>query len=234
MIEDKIKKGIKNTYSDLELFTGEINNYDFPEYLLTVNIAKSVAEIKDCPIDPWIIKVEESTKKFARSCVPLLSTEDKGDEFGFAKMIISKIKNTKRNGNMDICIYENIQGINHSRYCIEVKRDSPSKKEILKDLKRMTELFDFQDRTGENCFKEAYLPFVVDITNIMDNKIKIKKVFNKYKGHLKSLNTANVCWELKVFYAAKFDKKNYNIPENDDYRDHFYKILGFYYKGKKK
>lgn len=222
-IKNTLISAMDKTYCDLEFFTGKLNNYYFPEYLLTCNIAEQIkTDYLDSPGHPYKIILEEKTSDFARACVPLIGEDKNNNDSVFGKMIISSPKNTKRNGKIDISVYQDDNAV----CCIEVKGNSPTNEEIDKDLKRMSELFQIKDKTGANTLQLAILPFVYDVTKYWYSK---KESLFKTKEKLAKENTnQNVKW---TFVKLKKRENAFQNCPDEDYTENSYKYLYYAYIG---
>ena len=227
-IKESIITAINNTYVDLFYMQGNYNNYHFPEYFLTSQIAcKLKHDFQEAPGEPCQIILEESTEKFARACVPLMADESSSTSV-FGKTIISGKKNTTRNGKLDISIYKDEQ----SYCCIEVKGNKPENSELLKDLKRMTELFEVKDRTGSNTLQFAILPFVIDVTNKWYSEKRIENIIKNKKELLKSVHSSDCKWDFVILKDDRYESKN--IIDGEDYTENSYRFLYCAFVGTKK
>lgn len=225
-IKKTLISAIDKTFRELEFISGSLNEYDFPEYYLTSNIVQQLRkDYIESPGDPYKIVLEEKTEEFSRSCVPLFGESKDEDESPFGKMIISKPKNTKRNGKIDICVYQD----DNAYCCLEVKGNNPPSDEILKDLKRMTELFEIEDRTGENSLQFAVLPFVYDVTSKWFTESRLKNIINTKTEYASQIDSPKVKWSFVLLADKKYESENF--PDDEDYREHSYHRLYCAYIG---
>lgn len=187
----KIKDAMNESISDTFEFTfDEIHLMD-AEYILTVNIAKSIRELNHFFGTPYRIFLEHRTKYFASSCTPIF---DKN----FAlrcydpESRISSQTDTKRKGKIDIAIYTHDNSEEKPLCPIEVKGFNPSKIEILKDLERNIEYFGIESTTGK-----SILPFSLYVALHMyrlpfteEKKLaNEKRIILRYKNYLNLIKT---------------------------------------------
>lgn len=117
--ELSIIEGLRATIKDYILLKGLDfeNQWTKPEYLATVNIAKSISKFNSYPAEKIIIAIEESTEDFSNKCVPEISKDIFNLSFNDF--------NTERNGKIDIAVYKND---GKTALCaIEVKNFNPTK-----------------------------------------------------------------------------------------------------------
>jgi len=206
-IETMLFKGLKEACRDAHRFSGKINEQIEPEYIVTVNIAKSLNEINSANSSfgsPLIIKVEEDTRVFASECVPLILFEDIFDS------TFREFHNSDRNGKIDIAVYEvsnTGSGFeNRIPKCpVEVKKFTPSRGEILKDLYRNFEYLQVKDKTGNNRLEKAYLVFLAHDkeclfeTNKDKGKERLKKFYTALtKSFSDSLKEHNIILRIET------------------------------------
>jgi hypothetical protein len=198
-IEKKIFRGLKNTCSDAINFNGTFDANVKPEYLITINIAKSIGELNSYFGAPYLIKLEESTKKFATRCVPNMTQDDKDI---FAPTIFrSNTQETHRKGRLDIAVYNE-----HSEKpltAIELALVNPAKTKLKADIIRLSEILNLSDnQTGHSKIKYTYFASI-----LFNKKIKVaeqienycRKQETKYSNWLKEiLETKNIKYEIKI------------------------------------
>ncbi|MDO3695975.1 restriction endonuclease, SacI family [Wenyingzhuangia sp. chi5] len=172
-LEEKIISGMLNTCKDLRLFSDQNEITIKPEYLINVNIAKSIAEINKNEIIPIIkINLEEKTSEFSINAVPTFSYIE--NPINIFNQKIRGFNNTSRNGNIDITIYEN----NEPHSAIEVKLVNPNGKKITEDILRLEELLYTEDNhTGKTNLKSTFFTCF----EICENS-KSKNEINKHKS----------------------------------------------------
>ncbi|WP_148255589.1 hypothetical protein [Aidingimonas lacisalsi] len=147
-IEEKILSGMKSACDDTFFFLEDESQKIAAEYLLTVNVAKKLAELNSGIGYPYKIYLERKTKLVATDCVPLMAREHSTNFLGY-KRVLRKRHNTERNGKVDICLYRDSGGMSGVPVCvIELKGFDPSRQNVLKDLRRNSEFFKISCRTG--------------------------------------------------------------------------------------
>ena len=149
-----IIEGLRSTIKDYILLKGQDYEHQWtkPEYLATVNIAKSISKFNSYPAEKFIIALEEDTEDFSNKCVP----ESSIDIFNLAFNDF----NTERNGKIDVAVYRND---GKTALCaIEVKNFNPTikaKDRVILDLKRNAEYFLFQNQHNQSIIKKSYLAY---------------------------------------------------------------------------
>jgi hypothetical protein len=193
-IINKLKEALKTSCDDAFYFSDDETQLIEAEYLLTVNAAKAIKELNHYFGEPYKIRLENNTKKFASACTPLFGRK-KADNFLGYKSVIRTENNSKRSGNIDIAVYTTSNGLDSPLCAIEVKGFNPSKELIIEDLERNSQYFELTSPTGTST-----LPFTAFIAlhsyksvwdDDKENK-NIEKVRKRYQGYINensSLNT---------------------------------------------
>ncbi len=151
-IEEKILEGIRSSCNDTFLFLEDESQKIGAEYLLTVNVAKKLADLNQYIGHPYKIYLERKTRLIASDCVPLFGREVANNFLGH-RQVLRKQHNTSRNGKADITLYNNTDGLVGTPICvIELKGFDPSRTLVLQDLRRNSEYFKLVCRTGANNF----------------------------------------------------------------------------------
>jgi len=152
--EVAIFEGLRSTIKDYILLKGQDfeNQWTKPEYLATVNIAKSISNFNSYPAEKFIIAIEEDTEDFSNKCVPEKSLEIFNFQF--------ENFNTERNGKIDIAVYKSDR---KTALCvIEVKNFNPTvkaKKALIDDLKRNAQYFLFQNECSQSIIQKTYVAY---------------------------------------------------------------------------
>lgn len=135
--KNAIFQGLMNACDDAFHLTGSPVKIT-PEYVVTVNVAKSLFNIDYSGYgNNFKVKIEEKTSVFATECVHHNANL-------FFK--ITNIVNTDRNGKIDIAIYSE----NGEPICpIEVKDFAPQKSEIISDLIRNINILKLTDGSDQ-------------------------------------------------------------------------------------
>ncbi len=102
-IEEKILEGMRNSCYDTFLFLEDESQKIGAEYLLTVNVAKMLANLNQYIGHPYKIYLERKTRLIASDCVPLFGREVANNFLGY-RQILRKQHNTSRNGKADITL----------------------------------------------------------------------------------------------------------------------------------
>lgn len=147
-IEEKLASGMISVCDDTLYFLEDESQKIGAEYLLTVNVAKKLAELNSGIGYPYKIYLERKTKLVATDCVPLMARKESKTFLGH-KQILRKRHNTERNGRVDICLYRDSGGMARIPVCaIELKGFDPSRANVISDLRRNAEYFKITCRTG--------------------------------------------------------------------------------------
>jgi hypothetical protein len=214
-IIEKIKEAMHVSILDTFEFTyDEIHLMD-AEYLLTVNIAKSINTLNNYFGTPYRIYLEHRTKYFASSCTPIfdenfaLRCYDPSSRF-------SSQTDTERKGKIDIAIYTHDNPVDKPVCPIEVKGFNPSKTEILKDLKRNIEYFGIKSTTGK-----SNLPFSLFVAlhmyrlpfSVAKKLSNEKRIFGRYKSYLKEIKTDEKLKHSIKVHTVSEGRPPYEDPE---------------------
>ncbi|ENG7521802.1 hypothetical protein ABVD55_005030 [Vibrio harveyi] len=176
VIRKAVVDGMTTAFSDMYMFTERIDSKVNAEYLLTVNVAKSiVAQNKYGPADPYSVEVEKSTKRFTRDCFYPIKFVFGG--FKSKNLLLSKkLPRVSRSGRIDIVVYENKNNtyIGKQPICaIELKGVNPQRTLVVKDLRRNFELLILEANTGKSVLDFTLFASVHAFDNISsDDQIK--------------------------------------------------------------
>lgn len=231
--ENKILKGLKSTINEYILLKGKDfqNQWSKPEYLATVNIARTLAEINEYPAEKIIISIEEDTYKFSQKCVPQK----------FQNIFNTKLKsfNTERNGKIDIAIYEQYK--NKPICTVEVKNFNPKKEVLISDLKRNAEYFKFETENNVSIVEKTivayfrHFPKTKFVNQIQDDiKNSEKELCELIKSNVDtfgiSVRTKAVTIYNNLLYSGKYSEEEMNNDTGDIYEQavHFIGVLGIF------
>jgi hypothetical protein len=190
LIEEKILEGMRSSCNDTFLFLENESQKIGAEYLLTVNVAKKLADLNQYIGHPYKIYLERKTRLIASDCVPLFAREVANNFLGY-RQVLRKQHNTSRNGKADITLYKDTGGLVGTPVCvIELKGFDPSRTSVLHDLRRNSEYFKLVCRTGASqlqytCFAAMH-SFPKSIT---DDQIKadlscLRTKYNNWKAEV--------------------------------------------------
>lgn len=195
-IEEKIFDGLREACNDSFSFSGDAFAQIEPEYIVTTNVAKSIKSINDNNNmfgDPLIIVIEEDTKTFATECVPQLIWNNV-----FSPSLINSRHNSNRDGKIDIALYEKTPTqLGRSRVpkcCIELKKFSPVKREVVKDVVRNVEYMNLVDpKTGNSQLEKTYFACLESDRGCIYKSFKqngIKNIESKYSNMLSAISSS--------------------------------------------
>jgi hypothetical protein len=223
-IQQLIFTGLENACKKTKDYAQEENMIIPAEYLLTVNVADSIfPEIQE---DYFKLLLEFDTKTLAD-----INYQDLGGEI--FDMCINDVRNTNRNGNVDIAI---INGNNAAFTCIELKRFNPTKSVIYKDVKRLSELVNRKSKTGESKILMNYLAFVYGNNSKCDDTSFLSKYAKKYYEDI--LQTLNIefsslndsehfsfKYEVLTQSISHINKKQHDPDSGEDISHHYLGIV---------
>lgn len=194
-IRDNIFKGIKEIFYFNQLANIDSSDFIKPEYLLTVKIAEQLALSKR----DFLIKLEENTTTFAKSCV-------KSWKNG---LVNDNSHNSERNGKIDIAVYSTKSNTGHypnqPLFPIEIKNINPAKYSFLKDVERNIDFFKISDvNTGDSVLELAYNVAIEEFKDIFKENVsdKILTVKEKYKNWIQTSNLIINDLSFDVFAAC--------------------------------
>jgi len=175
-LNSSIIKGIYCAYKDSKRFNGTINPYIKPEYLITVNIAKSISEDFDL-----IIKLEEPTEIFLKESADKLEILK---HFHYIKDFKENREKLLRTGRIDIVLYDEKK---KNVYPIEIKGfDSPmrNKQRLFDDINRL--LLFMQDETGNSNIGFSTIAFIQEAKASFESEINdcLMKINQDYTSML--------------------------------------------------
>lgn len=184
-----VKTGLYTVSWEAYLFSGKEDQLITAEYLITVNIAKSIAKnLSGSPDGDYKVWLEHPTKTIVKDLTPLYKTLLKAKGILRDPSTLLPAKDTSRPGKADIAIYKETNSGPLPNCVIEVKGFNPSRKRTIDDLSRNLEYFNFTSNTGQSLLQ---LSMFVAIHSYKNNfqpsleSINAKKLRNRYKGYLK-------------------------------------------------
>jgi hypothetical protein len=191
-IRKSILKGIKEIYYFNQLANIDSSDFIKPEYLLTVKIAEQLALSNK----GYLIKLEEDTSTFAKSCIKSWNNG----------LINDDSHNSKRNGKIDIAIYTTKSNTGHypnkPLFPIEIKNINPTKFSFLKDVERNINFFKISDvNTGDSALELAYNVAIEEFKDIFKEHVtdKIVTVKEKYQNWIQISNLITNDLSFEVF-----------------------------------
>jgi hypothetical protein len=150
-IEGAIRDGMREACADSLVFSEDETRQIDAEYLLTVNVAKSVAKLNTDFGDPYRIFVERQTRTFCDDCIPLIKRSPAANLIGRTEILRKPGFNVRRNGRIDICVYRRVSGLDDVPVCaIELKKFGCASQPAIDDLIRNAEYFCLSGPTGDS------------------------------------------------------------------------------------
>jgi len=224
ILVSSIKKGLKHAINDMFYFT---DNEAIPvnaEYLVTVNLAKTLRD--EMGLLNWDFKIylEKNKGKFSVDCIPPLKWHH---DYRERKTTIFRSKNIKNQKRIDIVIYEDKKN-QHQYSCymgdhvpvcaIEVKGVNSQNRWILHDLGRNKEYFGLEDETGLSSIE--YASFVAiqrfDVSKIKNACEGEEKTRKKYDDLLSRISfPSNIKTEV-ITFALSYDNIGREEYESED------------------
>jgi len=205
IIRANILKGIKEIFYFNQLANIDSSDFIKPEYLLTVKIADQFISAKS----NFIVKIEEDTSSFAKSCVKSWNNG----------LVNSDSHNSERNGKIDIAVYSTKLNTGHypnqPLFPVEIKNINPSKYSFLKDVERNIDFFKISDvNTGDSVLELAYNVAIEEFKDIFKENVpdKILTVKEKYKNWIQTSNLITDDLSFEIF-AECVDSPIYSKDE---------------------
>jgi len=217
-----LEKALRQSCTDAHIFTGDETSLIAAEYLVTVNAAKEIGDVNDMGGDPYKIHLEHKTSVFSNACPPRIGRiGGKGlDRF---RTFLSKAQYKKifRSGRIDIAIYKKSNQILDVPLCaIEVKGFKPSRRNVIKDLKRNAEYFSCNDETGNS--QISFTCFVA-LQNYGTTKTDLKAEMNlsrtrdKYEKYIADSNLPNnIDHDVYTFPIRRGETPSQGEPYNEE------------------
>ena len=149
-----ITDGMKNACADMHSFCNSPSQQFNAEYLFTVATARAIDRFNGPPADPYEIRIEHSTREFARDCLPVWKRV--GSPLRPNSTILRAKQprpNIKRSGRIDIAVYHDSNSSTHlfgsQPLCaIELKGFNPPRHLVLEDLRRNLDFHRLDGATG--------------------------------------------------------------------------------------
>lgn len=225
-IEQKLISGMKSACDDTFWFLEDESQKIGAEYLLTVNVAKKLADLKSVGYS-YKIYLERKTKLVATDCVPLMASKESKTFLG-KKRIIRKRHNTERNGKVDICLYRDSCGMEEIPVCaIELKGFDPAPAKVKSDLRRNAEYFKVACRTGGSqieyaCFAAMYsFPKSITEEERAKDREELKRKYERWKAEVGlpadikyKVQVETVSEGVETFYVDEFDSESLTLDNN--------------------
>ncbi|MQR00985.1 hypothetical protein [Glaciimonas soli] len=210
-IIEAIKTGMKRACQAMHSFTDEPALAFNAEYLFTVNTANAIDEHNYVPAHAYEIRIEQSTKKFARDCLLPF-------KFGHPLVRGSTKRRSKvppkidRNGRIDIAVYHDSPKSGYfgrQPLCaIELKGFDPARKLVMDDLRRNLEFMRLEGDTGASVLGFVVFaalhetPVPQNLHEAFVKEVEVKKKYQRWLAGLgqrsdvvESVETFGVSWE---------------------------------------
>ncbi|CAK3435726.1 Restriction endonuclease [Vibrio crassostreae] len=208
-IVSKVKSGMNRAYADTLNFTDDPAARFGAEYLFAVNVAKEIGRLNGPDADPYQIYIEASVKKVAKDCLPLIK---RGNPMVRGSSIIRKGPPfMEREGRVDIAVYTDVMPYKcngNTPFCIiELKSFNPTRKLVIKDLKRNLEFLTLSGPTGKS-FVEVVLfsavHTVAPTNDLAQLDKQVKKIQDDYSNWLSEVgNLAGIDTDIQTFTLSK-------------------------------
>lgn len=206
-IVGKIKEAMEQACSNMYSFTDKPELTFNAEYLFTVMAALAINNANFIPAVEYEIRLEHSTRKFARDCLPVFK---KGNSLVKGSSVLRKKGSPKINrpGRVDIAIYSERPGVasfGRAPLCaIEIKGFNPQRILVIDDLKRNLEFMRINGETGKsllNFTAFAALHNCSQTPSDMDGVlVQEKAIKDRYKAWMAALGSRDdVLEEIETF-----------------------------------
>jgi hypothetical protein len=223
-IKTKVIEAMHAACDDALYFSDDLTQQIDAEYLLTVHVAKKIAELNTCFGEPFKIYLERQTRVFATDCILLFGEKSLSNRFGSAKIRLPK--NTQRNGKIDVTIYHG------TPLCaIELKGFTSKKAAIKKDLERNVEYFNLRCQTGRSLIKFtifAGLESHPKTYTRADTQKNIARIRRKYENWLSEIKIdLSIHVEILAFTIRDYiDEDCHPLVIGDDFSDRRHHFVG--------
>lgn len=190
MIIEKIEKAMKFACAQSELFTDSISEVIAAEYLFTVSVASSIAELNGAPGGPYIIRIERDVATFTADCMPPIKFNYTGVGQNIIRRDDPKID---RPGRIDVAVYidppSSIYWGWQPLCAIEVKGFDPNFEDVIADLKRNLTFLRVKGATGGSVIDfTAFAAFHsynrLGDNDLIKNELRVRKKYERYLARL--------------------------------------------------
>ncbi|MBE0471726.1 MAG: hypothetical protein IBX55_19725 [Methyloprofundus sp.] len=222
-VDDLIVKGLHATFNDLYRFTGDELDVSHPEYLLTVNIAKSLAE-NFFGFNGYDIRIECPTKYLIRHAFKFKMPKfhwplHKNKNCQSTKRYIKGLEKVRK-GRVDIALFKQGGFSKVLKYVFEIKRPNQAKKSIIQDLVRLKTFCLLENEDGFSDFQAGYF-IGLQYFQGYQTPDKIKQNLDittfRFRSYIQEVNhDRKVCEELRVFTL-----NNPNIVDENEFEAEF-------------
>ncbi|WP_218597745.1 hypothetical protein [Polaribacter sp. NJDZ03] len=239
--EEIIFEGLRNTYfehQELQFSFFDENIFNITEYLITVNICKSIHLWNKKNKYPYKIELEKKTFDFFRNC---FDNHKRDGETIFSPTIFSiHEKGFKENiekirkGRLDIALSKNETNYKgSSEYIFEIKSINPQPSLLLKDFERIKRFLNTEIKGFKNYFKAGYLIFFIHHNNF--KKIETKKELSdkkeqrlkRIKDKLEEICPNNISLKIQTDNIVHYGVEQLRLENGFDYNEESYKTLIF-------
>ena len=196
LIIEKIEKAMEFACEQSELFTDAKANPIAAEYLFTVAVAASIAELNGPPGEPYVIRVERDVATFTADCMRPIKFE-RAVGFGKGRMIRRGKPNVDRAGRVDVTVYmdrPNSGYLGVPPLCaVEVKGFNPNVDVVLADLRRNLTYLRVEGDTGASVLDFTVFAAFHSYNRLGDkdlvrNEQRVRKKYEAYLAQLGDLS----------------------------------------------
>ncbi|MFN1580759.1 hypothetical protein [Vibrio rotiferianus] len=183
-IREQLKKALCQSCDDALEFSNDETSLIGAEYLITVNVAKSIQQLNYSFGEPYKIYLEYPTWKVARDAIHY--------SFKFPRAS----SDTVRSGKVDIAIYNGKRlPAPECISVVEVKGFNPSKMKIIEDLARNLEYFSCGVDSSNSALSQTHFIALHSYKNTMSankEKSNLKRIERRYREYLSNLSIPTI------------------------------------------
>ena len=178
------------------------------EYVFTVATARAISRRNGPFAEPYEIRIEHSTKIFARDCLPLLKRVGRPLQRGSTILrSMHKIPSILRGGRIDIAIYSDpmtSSSVGREPLCaIELKGFNPQRYLIIEDLRRNLSFHRLIGVTGRSLLHLSFFAALhsCNVEQGIDNENAIRSKYLKWfseLGDIKDISTRVLTFTVSI------------------------------------
>ncbi|MFN4865000.1 MAG: hypothetical protein ACK5GZ_01555 [Cyanobium sp.] len=174
----KIIEGLRTSCDEIVSFTEDHALPVNAEYLLTVNIAKSILTLNSSLGWPLKIYLEYPAQKFLEKCFPLARSVG-SSSFSPGQTVFRQSPTIDRPGRTDVAVLRDGQQGCIPVCAIEVKGFNPPKEKVIDDMRRNQEYF-ADANTGRSQLQFAVSAMVRSYKSQISRKAHVRNLLSKY------------------------------------------------------
>jgi hypothetical protein len=181
----KTIEGLRTSCDDIVRFTEDHAVPVNAEYLLTVNIAKSIEGLNSALGWPLKIHLEYPAQKFLEKCFPLTRRSTSSFSFPPGQTVFRQSPSIVRPGRIDVAVLCDGQQDCTPVCAIEVKGFNPPKEKVIDDMRRNQEYF-ADANTGRSQIQFAVSAMIRSYKSHNSREAHVKRLLLKYAQEIQA------------------------------------------------